>query len=63
MMPIPEGSESHSEDCEKTGYEDVPGMLDQPDGLTGSGHSREEEQERDREKALGKMEGACELGP
>jgi len=37
MVPIPEGSESHSEDCGETEYRSTQEELDQPGSLSGSG--------------------------
>ncbi len=37
MVPIPEGSESHSEESGHTNYGDLQEMLDQPTDLRGSG--------------------------
>jgi hypothetical protein len=53
MVPIPEGSESHSEESGWTDYGQAQETLDQPTGLTGSGGDMPEEG-----KAI---EGACEL--
>ncbi|KAI9171839.1 hypothetical protein HJFPF1_01330 [Paramyrothecium foliicola] len=39
MVPIPEGSESHSEESGYTDYGDSQEVLDQPSDLTGSGGS------------------------
>ena len=37
MVPIPEGSETHSEESEYTDYGPTQEMLDQPTDLRGSG--------------------------
>jgi hypothetical protein len=37
MVPIPEGSEAHSEESGYTDYGDSQEVLDQPGELTGSG--------------------------
>jgi len=39
MVPIPEGSETHSEESEYTDYGSTQEMLDQPGILTGTGDS------------------------
>lgn len=53
MVPIPEGSESHSEESGWADYGQAQETLDQPSVLTGSGGDMPEE---------GKpIEGACEL--
>jgi hypothetical protein len=62
MVPIPEGSETHSEESSSpVNYGDMQEMLDQPGDLTGSGGSNvaaAEEEERLKDK---KVAGACEL--
>ncbi len=40
MVPIPEGSETHSEESEYTDYADLQERLDQPNDLRGSGGSQ-----------------------
>lgn len=55
-MPIPEGSETHSEESGHTDYGVTQEELDQPGELTGSGgcHVRNEDEGKP-------VEGACEL--
>lgn len=63
MVPIPEGSETHSEESGYTSYGSSQEMLDQPGCLTGSGDcelTTEESMVEDVE-ITGKISGACEL--
>lgn len=55
MVPIPEGSESHSEESEFTTYGDSQEELDQPGPLTGSGGCHLTSQKAN------KAQGACEM--
>jgi hypothetical protein len=54
MVPIPEGSETHSEESSYTDYGDTQEMLDQPTDLRGSGASADSEPRKP-------IRGACEL--
>ena len=57
MVPIPESSESHSEESEFTTYSHHDGgRLDPPEELTGSGGCHRQEK-----KLSCKVSGACEL--
>jgi hypothetical protein len=60
MVPIPEGSETHSEESGYTDYGDTQEELDQPggpsEGLSGSGHST-----ADEELLRKPLSGGCEL--
>jgi len=56
MVPIPEGSETHSEESGYTDYGHLQEELDQPGDLTGSGDQLEDG--NTPEKAVS---GACEL--
>jgi hypothetical protein len=58
MVPIPEGSETHSEESELTDYRDSQEELDQPTDLRGSGGWPSEQ---GAEVIPGKVSGACEL--
>ena len=55
MVPIPEGSETHSEESGFTDYGSTQEELDQPGELTGSGEIPGEE------LAKKPVSGACEL--
>lgn len=54
MVPIPEGSESHSEESGWTDYGQAQETLDQPTVLTGSGGDMPPEEDK-------QIHGACEL--
>jgi hypothetical protein len=54
MVPIPEGSETHSEESGFTDYGDVQEELDQPGALQGSGWVHSPESDKP-------VTGACEL--
>lgn len=58
MVPIPEGSETHSEESGQTDYGGTQEELDQPGELAGSGgcHVRNEEMMEGKP-----ITGACEL--
>ncbi len=56
MVPIPEGSETHSEDSGYTDYGETQEMLDQPTDLRGSGGSPNEEPPN-----RVPIRGACEM--
>ncbi len=43
MVPIPEGSETHSEESAYTDYGEIQEDLDQPVGLTGAGGDPDDE--------------------
>lgn len=45
MVPIPEGSETHSEESEYTDYGHTQEELDQPTGLRGNGGNEAAERE------------------
>lgn len=58
MVPIPEGSETHSEESTvSTDYGSMQEMLDQPTDLRGSG-----EPVTDADRDGGHIQGGCELG-
>lgn len=59
MVPIPEGSESYSEESDYTDYGDSQEFLDQPGDLLGSGGSTEDADPNHVRD--GKIHGACEL--
>lgn len=65
MVPIPEGSETHSEESGFTSYGSSQEMLDQPGCLTGSGECELKEEQSTVEDVqitgLGAVSGACEL--
>ncbi|KFA64850.1 hypothetical protein S40285_09045 [Stachybotrys chlorohalonatus IBT 40285] len=61
MVPIPESSESHSEESGFTDYGDSQEVLDQPSDLTGSGANLEAEVQAERALAASRVTGACEL--
>lgn len=66
MVPIPEGSETHSEESGHTSYCSSQELLDQPGCLTGSGEcemTTEESTVEDVERTGfgGRVSGACEL--
>lgn len=53
MVPIPEGSETHSEESGPTDYGSLQEELDQPGDLTGSGGYHQHSSDV--------VKGACEL--
>lgn len=59
MVPIPEGSECHSEESEFTDYGKTQELLDQPSGLTCTGLSRSVGSDGDQETKP--VVGMCEL--
>lgn len=54
MVPIPEGSESHSEESGYTDYREAQETLDQPVSFSGSASSNPPETDKP-------IHGACEL--
>lgn len=62
MIPIPEGSESHSEEPTESDYGSAQESLDQPGPLINSGGDPTLEMMRLSEtEKLGRLRGACEL--
>lgn len=57
MVPIPEGSETHSEESEYTDYGHTQEELDQPTGLRGNGGNEAAEREELASAAGARGEG------
>ena len=63
MVPIPEGSETHSEESEYTDYGQTQEELDQPTALRGSGGSETAEREEIRAAELTAARGGTGCSP
>ena len=59
MVPIPEGSETHSEESEYTDYGPMQEELDQPTDLRGNGGSNDAIREEQRAMKLSGEGAGC----
>jgi hypothetical protein len=63
MVPIPEGSETHSEESEYTDYGHTQEELDQPTALRGSGGNETAEREELKAAELAAARGQMGCSP